>query len=171
MRLCAFLLATVLVGVFPACADPRGTTSRSSQKQPLVPNFKLQNLAGKSVQLADFKGKVVLLDFWATWCGPCRLSIPNLINLHREYASQNLVILGINMDEDPQEVAAFVKDMGIDYPVLLDRGNAISASFGVRGIPFFCLIDQKGRLVKQWEGITFTIEKEWRQAIDQLLKK
>ena len=82
-----------------------------------APSLQLQNLEGKWVRLSDFKGKVVVLNFWATWCWPCREEIPDLVSLQKEYAARGLVVLGVSMDEgDPARVASFAKKFGINYP-------------------------------------------------------
>jgi peroxiredoxin len=117
----------------------------------MAPAFTLVDLAGKSVSLSDFRGKVVVLDFWATWCPPCRREIPDFINLQKQYAAQGVQIIGIALDE-PEKVQAFARDNGMNYPVLLGN-DAISALYGgIEGIPTTFIIDKTGRIVNKFEG-------------------
>lgn len=107
-------------------------------------NFSLQDRAGRKVSLSDFKGQVVLIDFWATWCGPCRQSMPHLQDLHRKYADNGLVIMGINMEGPERDVLHYIEDGGYTFTILFDRSKAVSRSYGVRGIPHSVLIDRRG---------------------------
>ena len=97
---------------------PNDRRKRPERRPADRPGWQLQSLEGKPVQLADFKGKVVVLNFWATWCPPCRAEIPDLVSLQQQYAARGLVVVGISMDEGgPAGVASFVKT-GINYPVV-----------------------------------------------------
>jgi len=113
-----------------------------------APNFTLPTLDARSFTLANcFKqrGKVVLLDIWATWCPPCRAEIPFIINLQKKYAKKGVMIVGVAIDEKKADVSAFVTKMGINYTICLDpNGQAISGKYQVRGIPATYVIDKKG---------------------------
>ncbi len=120
-----------------------------------APAWELQSLEGKPVKLSDFKGKVVLLNFWATWCPPCRAEIPDLISLQKQYAPQGLVILGISMDEaEPASVARFAKRMEINYPVVIGTAETAEAYGGVAVLPTTFVIDRAGNIVDGLEGAT-----------------
>jgi cytochrome c biogenesis protein CcmG/thiol:disulfide interchange protein DsbE len=110
-----------------------------------------------------------MLDFWATWCGPCQMSMPSLEKLHKEYAPKGLQVLGMNVDEDPSVVEGFVRAMRTTYPVLLVGSSGVDAQYGVSGIPAFLLIDQDGGAVRSWVGFGPEFESEWRSAVDALL--
>jgi peroxiredoxin len=112
------------------------------------PDFTLTDLAGKSWKFADLRGHVVLINFWATWCPPCRKELPDLQTLYERYASQGLVILGIS-DEDTAKVAPFVSRQKLTYPVLLDTQRIVNTQFEVRGIPKSFVYDRSGKLVAQ----------------------
>ncbi|HXN46520.1 MAG TPA: TlpA disulfide reductase family protein [Bryobacteraceae bacterium] len=109
-------------------------------------DFALRDLEGKEWKLSGLAGKVVLVNFWATWCPPCRKEMPDLGALYARFREQGLVILGIS-DDDPGKVAAFVKEHGVRYPVLLDPGSKVSTLFGAEGIPKSYVYDRDGKLV------------------------
>src|SRR5262249_25086101 len=97
-----------------------------------APNFNLQSLEGKSVQLTDFHGKAVLLNFWATWCGPCKVEMPWFVELQKQYGPEGLQVVGVAMDDASQEdIAKFAKDMGVNYPILVGK-EAVGDSYGGR---------------------------------------
>jgi peroxiredoxin len=160
------LLALWTVG---GCGSGGGKPAGSAQAGKEAPAFKLSNLAGQQVSLKDFRGKIVLLDFWATWCPPCRQSIPALQELHKEYSSKGFLVVGVSLDEDPGVVPEFVKQEGIDYPILLGGESDVSLSYEVRGIPAMYLVDKQGRVVRRWIGYDSPMKKEWRDSINALL--
>ena len=128
-------------------AAQKGTT--------LAPDFTLPTSDGKTLKLSDLKGKVVIVDFWATWCPPCRKGIPDLIDLKKKYGSKGFEIVGVSLDTDTKgDVVPFIKDKGMNYPVVY--GNSIVAQDygGVRAIPTSFIIDKKGKIVASYEGLT-----------------
>ena len=135
-----------------------------------APDFTLQDSAGKAVKLSDYKGKVVFLDFWASWCPPCRASIPAVKELHKVKSNNtDFVVLGINAGENQKTVTDFTNKMGMDYPVLYGT-NSVSKSYKVSGIPAFFLIDKNGNIAKKYVGYANGMEKDWYKDIDNLLK-
>ncbi len=116
-----------------------------------APAFTLMDLNGKSVSLADFRGKVVVLDFWATWCPPCKKEIPDFIDLQKAYGSKGVQFVGVALDE-PYKVKAFAEQNGINYTILFGN-DAIAAKYGgIDGIPTTFVIDKKGKIVNRFEG-------------------
>jgi len=113
---------------------------------PVAPDFALQDLDGNTVRLSDYKGKVVILDFWATWCGPCRRGIPEFIELQEEFGDEKLVILGISVDQgDLSVVPKFAEQYGINYPVLYANQD-IQMKYGpINSIPTAFIIDKEGK--------------------------
>ena len=111
-------------------------------------NFTLADLDGKSWTLKDLKGKIVMLNFWATWCPPCRKEMPDLELLYRKFEPQGLVILGVS-DDDPEKVRAFVQKQGTTYPVLLDPGSKVNQLLNINGIPKTFIYDRDGKIVAQ----------------------
>ena len=111
-------------------------------------DFTLTDLDGKSWNLKDLKGKVVLLNFWATWCPPCRKEMPDLEMLYRRFGAQGLIIIGID-DEETETVKPFIAQQGITYPVLLDPGRKVNTLFRIEGIPKTFVYDRDGKIVAQ----------------------
>ncbi len=134
-----------------------------------APAWKLKDLQGKEVSSADFKGKVVVIDFWATWCPPCRAEIPGYIALQKKYADKGLVILGVSVDEDGAKVVApFAKAKGINYKMLLFTDDVVAAFGGIEGIPTTFLIDRDGNIRDKKVGMAE--EADYEKLIVELLK-
>jgi len=143
-RLTAFVLAAACI------------LSTAMAPQPVMdkaPAFVLKNLDGKEVASSEYAGKVVLLNFWATWCPPCQAEIPALNELHKEYQAKGLVVVGVSVDEEgPEAVKAFARQQGIDYPILMSSEEVIEAYGGIRGIPTTFLINREGKIIKKFYG-------------------
>jgi len=119
-----------------------------------APDFVLTDLSGKQVRLSDFKGKVVILDFWATWCGPCRMEIPHFVRLQSKYRAQGLSIVGLSLDDDgARSVRPFAEEHDINYTMLLANKEIANLYGGVVGIPTTFVLDRQGRIVKKFIGV------------------
>jgi peroxiredoxin len=111
-----------------------------------APSFVLLDIEGKQVSLSDFKGKVVLIDFWATYCPPCRKSVPFLNELQRTYGADKFTVVGLSMDDSTSSVASFMKEYAIQYPLLM-ASPEVAHRYNVRGIPTLYLLDEQGRII------------------------
>jgi len=118
-----------------------------------APPWKLQGLDGKPLTSQDLKGKVVLVDFWATWCQPCRRSIPHLIDLHEKYKDQGLEVVGMSLDNGPDVVRPFVKQQAITYPIVMGNQKIAQDFGGVRGIPTAFIVTQDGKIYRKIVGL------------------
>lgn len=107
-----------------------------------APDFELKNLAGETVKLSDFEGKKVMLNFWATWCPPCKAEMPDMQKFYKE-AGDEIVILAVNIDTE-NDVAGFAKQMGVNFPILLDEKQRVSTTYQILSIPTTYFIDEKG---------------------------
>ena len=127
-----------------------------------APEFTLQDISGSPMNLANYHGKVVLLDFWATWCTPCRAEIPHFIDYQNKYAAQGLQVLGISMDDDAKPVQAFYNELKMNYPVAMGSSQLADSYGGVLGLPVTFLIGRDGRIAKKYVGAAdmAVVEKE-----------
>jgi peroxiredoxin len=125
-------------------------------------NFTLTDLTGKSWTLQDLKGKVVMLNFWATWCPPCRKEMPDLEAIYTQFSSQGFVILGIS-DDEPDKVRQFVQQHGVTYPVLLDPGSKVNKLLHIQGIPKTFIYDREGKIVA--ESIDMRTQKQFLEML------
>jgi cytochrome c biogenesis protein CcmG, thiol:disulfide interchange protein DsbE len=132
-----------VIGPQPAL-PPAGQTSNA-------PDFTLTDTNGKQVSLSDFRGKVVVLDFWATWCPPCKMEIPGFIELQKTYGAKGVEIVGVALDE-PARVAEFAAKNGMNYTVVLGTDEIALKYGGIDGIPTTVLIDRNGKIVNRFEG-------------------
>jgi peroxiredoxin len=160
----AFTVSIVVLAVLLGCTR---TDDRSASVSGDAPNFKLQDLSGKTVQLSDYKGKPVMLDFWATWCQPCRDTIPGIVKLHKDYAGKGLAILAISLDGgESEDLKTFQKKHGMTYTVLIGNED-VASQYGVRTIPMMILIDKSGKIQKRYLGAGS--EDDIEKTVKQLL--
>jgi len=133
-----------------------------------APNFELTTLDGRTVKLSDYRGKAVLLNFWATWCSPCKVEMPWFVEMQKKYGSDGLVILGVAMDDaDAPKIAQFASEMGVNYPVLLGT-DQVSEQYGnVQFLPTSFYIDREGKIIGKGTGLLgrSEIEENVRKAL------
>lgn len=147
---CIFLLAGALL----TCQSGAAAAKSSDSSVP-APNWELTDLSGKPVRSADLKGKVVILNFWATWCGPCRAEIPDFIALQKEYADRGLVIVGASVDQAGADVVKkFQQQQGMNYTVAVADNKMQEAFGGIEAIPTTFVIDRGGNIVARHVGLT-----------------
>lgn len=126
----------------------------AQKSSALAPDFTLPTSDGKTLKLSDLKGKVVIVDFWATWCPPCRKGIPDLVELKKKYGSKGFEIIGVSVDtETKSEVVPFIKDYKINYPVVYGNMNVYQQYGGIRAIPTSFVLDKQGKIIASYEGL------------------
>jgi peroxiredoxin len=167
--LTAVVLAIMLYfGFHMARRSPSARTSYSL-KSAAAPDFTLESLDGQSMRLSDFRGKAVLLNFWATWCGPCKIEMPWFVDLQNQYGSQGLQIVGVAMDDSAKEdIDKFVKEMGVNYPVLIGKEAVGDAYGGVPALPESFFISRDGKIMDKFIGLRGKAEVE--EAIKKALE-
>jgi len=154
-------IAAVLLGgmvVYLGSRPPKTTAApgagKPSSQTQTAPDFTLNSPDGKPLTLSSYRGKVVLLDFWATWCTPCRAEIPRFIEWQQKYGDKGFVVLGVSMDDSSKDAAAFAREMKITYPVVMGTSQVADAYGGVLGLPVNLLIARDGRIVQKDVGAT-----------------
>lgn len=147
--------------------------ARIDDKKPVpAPDFTLNTLDGKKVSLKDFKGKVVFLNFWATWCPPCVVEMPSMEALHKRFKDNGLVVIAVNSEETEKKVSKFIRKKGYTFLVLMDtNGSVTSDSYRAVGFPTTYLIDRKGMVVGKAEGAREWDSKEAFRLMEDILKK
>ncbi len=160
------LLVAALAAIVVVQLD--GSGSRSGFQ---APDFTLPDLGGTRHSLSAYRGKVVFLNIWATWCPPCREEMPSMNRLHRQYRDDGLVVLAVSEDEGATEsVAAFARDLGLEFPILLDPAGELPPRYGVTGYPETFLIDKTGRIVRHIVGPADWFSASARSEIESLLR-
>lgn len=152
----AFLAGAAIYAFSPAVRNQFGSVRPEAQRV-LVENFTVRSLNGDEWSLDEQRGKVVLVNFWATWCPPCRVETPALVDLHAKYANRGFTIAGITMDEAPHNtVPAFVNKYGITYPILTPT-DQLPLIDRVEALPTSILIDKSGRIARTYVGLVTEI--------------
>jgi len=134
-----------------------------------APDVALQDGDGRTLHVAEYKGKVLLVDFWASWCPPCKASFPALDAFYREYQARGFEVLAVNLDERRRDADGFLKDHPHQMTVVFDPKGASPVAFGVKGMPSSFVIDKGGNIRFTHMGYSSNIEQSYRQEIDQLL--
>lgn len=160
------ILLVVIAASFLTAPGPVDAAPRPGQP---APNFKVTSTTGQTISQENYRGHVLILDFFATWCQPCRLTIPHLVEMNRKYGKQGLQILGLSVDEEGERVIkAFTDEFRVNYPLAL-AGESTTADFGVRSVPVMYLIDKKGNVVEIYRGHTSEAARSMELSIKRLL--
>jgi thiol-disulfide isomerase/thioredoxin len=142
----------------------------ASVKGP-APNFTLKSLSGKNLKLSEMTGNVVLINFWASWCGPCREEMPLLNSLHKKYEALGFTVLGVNVEEDTRKARDFLKDFPVDFPVLLDKENRVSKQYKVIAMPTTVLVDRDGNVRYLHKGYKSGDEAKYQKMVKKLVRE
>ena len=143
------LLAVALA----ACGDGGSEQPQGVRQGSYALDFTLKNLDGEEVSLSDYEGKVVVINFWATWCPPCRAEIPDLEAAHQTFAEEGLVILGVNVEDPARAVEPFLAEMGMTYPVVLDETGKVMKDYRTPGLPTSVILDREGVIRARHVGV------------------
>jgi thiol-disulfide isomerase/thioredoxin len=153
-----FIAALVAAMLFAGVRMGRRNSVNGGGKGQLIgnaaPDFELQTLEGNNLKLSDLRGKAVLLNFWATYCGPCKVEMPWFVELQKEYGPQGFQIVGVAMDDASKEdIAKFAKEMGVNYPILLGKDSVADSYGGVNVLPTTFFVDRGGKLIAREFGL------------------
>jgi len=175
LRVSAAIATALLLGCFlEGCSNGPSVVKAASVKEDkdrhAAPDFALKDADGKTVRLSDYKGKVVLLDFWATWCGPCRIEIPWFTAMQRTRKDKGLEVLGVAMDDNGwEDVKPFLADLKVNYRVVIGDDTTAQAYGGVDSLPTTFLIDKQGKIAAIHIGLAN--RKEFEDGVDELLQE
>jgi peroxiredoxin len=156
---------TVLVAL--CCAAHAATLQTGAP----APTFQLNSNAGKPVALADLKGQIVLLNFWASWCGPCRQEMPILEQLNRQYHAKGVTLLGVNVEPDSAAAIDWLKATPVTFPILFDTDSKVSKLYEVEGMPNTVIVDRKGMVRYIHRGYNAGAENEYLNQIRSLIRE
>jgi peroxiredoxin len=155
-----------------ACSPSRTAHAQSvkeAKDRKEAPDFELKDMNGKTVKLSDFRGKAVMVDFWATWCGPCQIEIPWFIDFERKYKDQGFAVIGVAMDDEGWPVVKpFLEQMKMNYRVVIGNDRTADLYGGIEALPTTVLIDRDGRIASMHVGLAG--KKEFQDAIEKLLE-
>lgn len=178
-----FSIFLILIITFSSCTKKNenlDTTSNMTlpsgfiekEKRVEAYDFGLSTIDGGYITLKEFKGKVVLLDFWAEWCGPCKKATPIIVSIYNKYKDKGFIAIGMNLDDesDFDKVIDYVKQSKINYPITI-KGFNVAQKYGIKGIPRFFLIDKDGKIALSIEGVAPTLESDLKSSIEFLLKE
>ncbi len=165
----AFALAAMGCGSAPAETKPAETALKHGEKRNQAPDFELTDADGRKVKLSDYKGKVVLLNFWATWCGPCKLEIPWFADFEKRYKDQGFAVLGVSMDEDGWDaVKPYIEAKQVNYRVMVGTDAVGQLYGGVEALPTTFLIDREGKIAATHIGLV--MKRDYEDEIAELLR-
>ena len=165
-------IATILTGAVATALlmSPASSGAGSSSSGP-APQFSLESRGGPKISLAQYKGQVVMLNFWASWCGPCRQEMPLLDQMYKKYKPAGFTLIGVNVDKDAPPVKELLARKPVSFPVLLDPANQVSKAYHVDEMPSTVIIDRKGEIRYIHRGYRPGDENEYQDRIRQLIRE
>jgi peroxiredoxin len=167
MRAHPWLTATLSAALIAFCGAVAATVATDGN----APDFTLRTLDGPNLRLQEQRGRVVLINFWATWCGPCRQEMPHLNRLYDKYRAAGFTLLGVNIDEDGRNAAGVASKLGLRFPVLLDTDKKVSRRYDLGTMPSTVLIDRDGRVRFVHLGYRDGLEATYETQVRELLRQ
>jgi len=166
MRLCigTSLLATLLAAVLALAP------ARAALDSP-APDFTLKSASGENIKLSELRGQVVLINFWASWCGPCRQEMPLLDQMYQKYGPLGFTLLGVNVEQDTKDAERMLKDAPVTFPILFDAQNQVSQLYDVTAMPSTVLVDRDGKVRYMHKGYQPGYEDEYQTQIRALVRE
>ena len=148
-----------------------GVTQAVAAEPVMAPDFALKSDSGRNLRLREMRGQVVMINFWATWCGPCREEMPKLQQLYDKYRNTGFILLGINIDDNSANAVRMARKLGVTFPVLFDQGKVVSKLYQVDAMPSTVLIDRDGKTRYRHRGYKSSYEDTYQTEIRELLKE
>lgn len=157
--------AIVLTGILLVMPVMAGVISGTA------PDFTLKSNSGPNIRLSELRGEVVLINFWASWCGPCRQEMPILDDLHKQYKALGFTVLGVNVEENSQQARKLLKDIPVSFPVLFDDSSVVSKQYDVIAMPSTVLIDRNGNMRYLHKGYKPGLEEVYLEQVRELIRE
>ncbi len=171
-RQAALMLSAAALGSTGGLGARTGAAhARTAPASSAAPDFTLRTLGGPNLRLAEQQGSVVLVNFWATWCAPCREEMPHLNRMYEKYRASGFTLLGVNVDDDVRNAARVSQSLALRFPVLLDSDKSVVKLYAVTTMPSTMLIDREGRLRSTHKGYKAGVEETYEQLVRGLLKE
>jgi peroxiredoxin len=143
----------------------------AEQKQSSAPDFTLKSDAGENLRLSEYRGEVVLINFWASWCGPCRQEMPVLSELHDKYRALGFTVLGVNVESDTSKARKLLRDLPVSFPVVFDSDSVVSKQYDVVAMPSTVLVDRDGNMRYLHKGYKPGLESVYQQQVRDLIRE
>lgn len=163
-------ITTILLALTPLLSSAQALADSTNAANP-APDFALKSAVGQNIRLSEHIGEVILLNFWASWCGPCRQEMPHLDALHSQYGELGFNVMGINLDADTTLAHQVLKDIPVDFTILFDTDNTVSRQYGVDSMPFTVLVDRNGNVRYVHRGYRPGFEDKYEEQIRALVKE
>jgi peroxiredoxin len=157
------LILTLLITLTPLASALTGTGPAA--------NFTLKSAGGENIRLSEYRGQVVLINFWASWCGPCRQEMPHLEAIYRKYEPLGFTVFGVNVEQDRKLADKVLRDIPVSFPILFDEENLVSELYGVDAMPATILVDRDGTIRHMHRGYKPGYEKEYEKQIKALVRE
>jgi thiol-disulfide isomerase/thioredoxin len=164
------LMLLMLLGIASKSLLLAQTALAASASVPAA-DFALKSRSGENVRLSELRGQVVMVNFWASWCGPCRQEMPLLDDIYQKYNKMGFTLLGVNIDEDPAMADKILKDIPVSFPILLDSKNSVSELYGVDAMPTTILVDRDGNKRFLHRGFKAGYEKSYEEQVKNLIRE
>lgn len=161
----AQMVTTLLIGALLIVPVSAGGMSGTA------PDFTLKSNSGKNLRLSEYRGEVVLINFWASWCGPCRQEMPLLDELHKRYEALGFTVLGVNVEEDSSAARKLLEDMPVSFPVLFDEQSTVSREYDIVAMPSTVLVDRDGKVRYLHKGYKPGLEVVYNEQVRELIRE
>jgi peroxiredoxin len=136
-----------------------------------APDFTLKTLSGENLNLVEQRGSIIVINFWASWCGPCRTEMPILQEFHNQYQDLGVSVWGVNVEQENQAGLNYIRELGVDFPIFFDASNDVSANYDVEAMPTTVIIDRHGKVRSVFRGYQKGYEKKYAKVIKQLIRE
>ena len=171
VRSCWAMLRLVVCSVVIGLVVSGAATAKVPAIGTVAPDFTLRSSLGKNLKLSEYRGQVVMVNFWATWCAPCRQEMPELNRLYEQYQRVGFVLLGVNVDDNPKAAQELSAQLGVRFPVLFDSAKQVSGRYDIDAMPSTLLLDRSGTVRYLHRGYRRGVEKEYEEKIRELLRQ